>query len=118
MSIRHSPNTERLSSGTRTSPTLPDAELARFGKALGHPVRAQIVRVLAAQRRCMYGSLARMLPLAPSTVSQHLRILQTAGVVHGEVSGPRVCYCIDRAALARGKALLAVLGRPSRSTKR
>ncbi len=117
MSIRHSPNTERLSSGKRSAPNLPDAELARFAKALGHPVRAQIVRFLAARDRCMYGSLAEMLPLAPSTVSQHLQILQAAGVVHGEVSGPRVCYCIDRAALARGKNLLAVLGRPSRRAR-
>jgi DNA-binding transcriptional ArsR family regulator len=57
----------------------------------------------------MYGSIAEMLPLAPSTVSQHLQVLQGAGLVHGEVSGPRVCYCIDRGVLARGRALLANL---------
>ncbi len=118
MSIRHSPNTEPVSTDKRSIPTLPDAELAQFAKALGHPVRAQIVRFLAARDRCMYGSLAQMLPLAPSTVSQHLQILRTAGVVRGEVSGPRVCYCIDRGALARGKALLTMLGRPPRRTKR
>jgi ArsR family transcriptional regulator len=86
-----------------------DAELARFAKALGHPVRARIVRLLAGRDRCMYGSIAGMLPLAPSTVSQHLQVLQAAGLVHGEVSGPRVCYCIDRGVLARGRALLANL---------
>jgi ArsR family transcriptional regulator len=57
----------------------------------------------------MYGSIAEMLPLAPSTVSQHLEVLRAAGLVHGEVSGPRVCYCIDRNALERGRALLANL---------
>jgi ArsR family transcriptional regulator len=86
-----------------------DAELARFAKALASPVRARIVRLLAAQDRCMYGSIAAVLPLASSTVSQHLQVLKAAGLIHGEVSGPRVCYCIDRKALARGKALIAAL---------
>ena len=86
-----------------------DAELARFAKALAHPVRARIVRLLAGRDRCMYGSIAEMLPLAPSTVSQHLQVLRAAGLVHGQVSGPRVCYCIDRGVLARGRALLANL---------
>lgn len=86
-----------------------DTELARFAKALGHPVRARIVRLLARRTRCTYGSIAAMLPLAPSTVSQHLQVLQAAGLVRGEVSRPRVCYCIDRGVLAYGSALLADL---------
>jgi DNA-binding transcriptional ArsR family regulator len=86
-----------------------DVELAGFAKALGHPMRARIVRLLAGRDRCMYGSIAEMLPLAPSTVSQHLQVLQAAGLVHGEARGPRVCYCIDRGVLARGRALLANL---------
>jgi ArsR family transcriptional regulator, arsenate/arsenite/antimonite-responsive transcriptional repressor len=92
-----------------------DAELARFAKALGHPIRAQIVRLLAGRDRCMYGSIAELLPLAPSTVSQHLQILRDAGIVHGEISGSRTCYCIDRAALARGSGLLAALSHTRRS---
>jgi ArsR family transcriptional regulator len=98
--------------GTRPRRAAPrtDAQLARFAKALGSPVRARMVRLLAGQDRCMYGSLAAQLPLAPSTISQHLRVLQAAGLIHGEVSGPRVCYCIDRTTLARGQALIAALG--------
>ncbi len=57
----------------------------------------------------MYGSIAGILPLAPSTISQHLQVLQAAGLIHGETSGPRVCYCIDRGVLARGRRLLAKL---------
>jgi ArsR family transcriptional regulator len=86
-----------------------DAELAGLAKALGHPVRTRIVRLLARQNTCMYASIADRLPLAPSTVSQHLQVLQAAGLVHGEVRGPRVCYCLDRATLGRFKGLIAQL---------
>ena len=85
-----------------TSPALPgllvgtesgDAELAIVAKALGHPVRVQILRTLFEQRACLCGELAAALPLAQSTVSEHLRILREAGLVQGEIDGPRVCYC-------------------------
>jgi ArsR family transcriptional regulator, arsenate/arsenite/antimonite-responsive transcriptional repressor len=83
-----------------------DATLAELAKALGHPVRAGIVRLLAGQRSCQYGDLTDQVPLAKSTVSQHLKILREAGLVRGEVDGPRVCYCIDPAGLARLKGLV------------
>lgn len=86
-----------------------DEALAELAKALGHPVRAGIVRLLAGQEGCLYGDLADQLPLAKSTVSQHLKILRDAGLVRGEVEGPRVCYCIDPAGLSRLKALVAGL---------
>ena len=86
-----------------------DEVLALLAKALSHPVRAGIVRLLAAQDSCMYGDLADQLPLAKSTVSQHLKILREAGLVRGEVEGPRACYCIDPAGLLRLKALVAGL---------
>jgi ArsR family transcriptional regulator len=75
-------------------------------KALGHPARLRMLRLLAAQTRCFYGSLADEFPLAASTVSQHLRILRDAGLVQGEVEGPRTCYCINRQRLSRATALL------------
>lgn len=84
-----------------------DEALAILAKALGHPVRAGIVRLLAGQDRCMYGDLADRLPLAKSTVSQHLKALKEAGLVRGEVEGPRACYCINPAGLRRLKALVA-----------
>lgn len=86
-----------------------DAELARLAKALGHPVRVQIVRLLARRQQCCCGEIVGELPLAQSTVSQHLKVLKEAGLVHGEIEGPRVCYCIHPAALRRAKALVAGL---------
>lgn len=86
-----------------------DEELAVLAKAVGHPVRAGIVRLLAAQESCQYGDLSERLPLAKSTVSQHLKVLVEAGLVRGEVDGPRVCYCVDPAGLQRLKRLVESL---------
>jgi ArsR family transcriptional regulator len=84
-----------------------NAELARYCKALGHPVRVRILRHLLGRATCMYGDLAEEIPLAQSTVSQHLAVLKEAGLVRGEFEGPRVCYCADREAVGR---LLGLLG--------
>ncbi|MEX2608401.1 MAG: metalloregulator ArsR/SmtB family transcription factor [Gemmatimonadota bacterium] len=86
-----------------------DEDLAVLTKAMGHPVRAGIVRLLAAQESCQYGDLSDRLPLAKSTVSQHLKVLVEAGLVRAEVDGQRVCYCIDAAGLERLKLLVAAL---------
>ena len=86
-----------------------DEDLAALAKALGHPVRVRIVRMLSAQQTCMYGDIADSLPIAQSTVSQHLKILKDAGLVRGTVSGPRVCYCIDPAGLRRLRLLTSAL---------
>lgn len=76
------------------------ADLARLAKALGHPARVHIVRTLLAKDTCVAGELTDELPLAASTVSQHLKVLKEAGIIKGEVDGPRRCYCVDRSALA------------------
>lgn len=86
-----------------------DGDLARLAKALGHPARIKILRLLEHRGRCVCGEIVDQLPLAQSTVSQHLRILKEAGLVRGEVDGPRVCYCISARELRRLKALLAAL---------
>ena len=86
-----------------------DERLARLAKAVGHPVRAGIVRFLARQETCQYGNLSDRLSLAKSTVSQHLKVLREAGLVHGEVDGSRVCYCIDRDGLEELKRLVTAL---------
>lgn len=104
-------NTETLhTSGTRESDAsvagAADEALATMAKALGHPVRAGIVRMLARQETCQYGDLSDRLPLAKSTVSQHLKILREAGLVRVETDGQRVCYCIDPVGLVRLKALV------------
>ena len=86
-----------------------DEELARLAKALGHPLRVQIVRLLARRTRCVCGELVGELPVAQSTVSQHLKVLKEAGLIHGTIDGPRVCYCLAPEALQRLKALMNVL---------
>ena len=78
-------------------------------KALGHPARIQIVEHLKAIDRCICGEIVQILPLAQSTVSQHLKQLKAAGLVKGEVEGPRTCYCLDREMLARFKQTVARL---------
>ena len=72
-------------------------------KALGHPARIRIVEHLRAIDQCICGEIVRILPLAQSTVSQHLKVLKAAGLVKGEVEGPRTCYCLDREMLERFK---------------
>lgn len=84
-----------------------DEELATFAKALGHPARVQIIRLLVRRTACVCGDIVDELPLAQSTVSQHLKVLKDAGLIRGEVDGPRVCYCIEPGALRRLKALVA-----------
>jgi ArsR family transcriptional regulator len=86
-----------------------DEELSRLAKALGHPARVKILRILARRRECLCGEIVHELPLAQSTVSQHLKILKETGLVRGTVDGPRVCYCLAEGALRRAKALVAAL---------
>ena len=83
-----------------------DKTLATFAKALGHPIRVQIMRHLQRLGTCQTGSLVDSLPVAQSTVSEHLRILREAGLVCGEVDGPRRCYCINTEGLASARRLL------------
>ncbi|MDD5041732.1 MAG: metalloregulator ArsR/SmtB family transcription factor [Candidatus Peribacteraceae bacterium] len=92
-----------------------DSELARLTKALGHPARVRIIQFLAKSSSCMCGDIVDELPLAQSTVSQHLKMLKEAGLIRGDVDGPRVCYCIEPAALARLKELIADLPSPTSS---
>jgi ArsR family transcriptional regulator len=87
-----------------------DDELASLAKALGHPARVRILTVLLAKKSCVAGELSDELPLAASTVSQHLKQLKASGLIKGEVDGPRRCYCVDRTALERLKTLVARLG--------
>lgn len=86
-----------------------DGDLARLAKAVGHPARVKILRLLEHRGRCVCGEIVDELPLAQSTVSQHLRSLKEAGLVRGEVDGPRVCYCVSARELRRLKALMAAL---------
>lgn len=78
-------------------------EFAKLAWAIAHPARIQIVRLLIGRDACMCGEIVDQLPLAQSTVSQHLKILKESGLIQGEVDGPKVCYCINPDGLRRLK---------------
>jgi ArsR family transcriptional regulator, arsenate/arsenite/antimonite-responsive transcriptional repressor len=86
-----------------------DEEVAKLAWAVAHPARVRLLRLLTARNACVCGELVDQMDLAQSTVSQHLKILKEAGLVQGEVDGPKVCYCINPAGLARLKELVAAL---------
>lgn len=75
------------------------SRLAAGLKALAHPARLDVLRVLADRDTCICGEIVDELPLAQATVSQHLKVLKEAGLIRGTVDGPRVCYCLDREAV-------------------
>lgn len=86
-----------------------DEELAALAKALGHPARVKILRILVRKNSCICGDIVEELPLSQSTVSQHLKVLKEAGLIRGDVDGPRVCYCVEPTTLRRLKALVGGL---------
>lgn len=86
-----------------------DEELARLAKAISHPVRLRILRLLAAKPGCSCSTIFREIPLAQSTLSQHLKVLREAGLVEGELDLPRICYCTKTDAIQRLKELVSTL---------
>lgn len=86
-----------------------DQELARLAKALGHPVRIKILRILRERKSCVRGELVDQLPLSQTTVWQHLKVLKEAGLVQGEIEGPKLCYCIAPDIVDRFKRLASEL---------
>ena len=108
------PTTRASSPGKRPgrtsgAPSSSDAELAALAKALGHPARVAILRRLLVQGECVCGEIVSGLPLAQATVSQHLKVLKSAGLISGEVDGPRVCYCVNPNAVRRIKDLIGAI---------
>ena len=94
---------------TSRGPHTNDVELARLAKALAHPARVAILRRLMAHGDCVCGEIVSGLPLAQATVSQHLKVLKEAGLIQGEVDGPRVCYCVNPKAVKRVQELISGL---------
>ena len=78
--------------------------LADLAKALGHPARLRILQILAEAPGCICGDIVERLPLAQATVSQHLKELKQVGLIQGEISGPRTCYCLDSQTTAQARA--------------
>ncbi len=75
--------------------------LAAACKALSHPARLAILQTLAQRGTCICGEIVDVMPLSQATVSQHLKVLKESGLITGTVDGPRTCYCIDTATMAR-----------------
>jgi len=80
-------------------------QLARFAKALGHPIRIAVLQMLSKQTHCYHGDMSEILPIAKSTLSQHLNELKDAGLIQGTVSLPNVKYCINKKNWALAKKM-------------
>jgi ArsR family transcriptional regulator len=91
----HRKKTIRMAIHKKEEFGIKDQELADFAKALAHPARIAILKLLAQRNECICGQLVEVLPLAQSTVSQHLKELKNAGLIEGTIDGPRSCYCIN-----------------------
>ncbi|MFN2438802.1 MAG: ArsR/SmtB family transcription factor [Chitinophagaceae bacterium] len=86
-----------------------EQELAELAKAISHPARIAILKVLAQKNECICGEIVEVLPLAQSTVSQHLKELKNAGLIEGTLDGPRSCYCINWKAFEKFNSELGLL---------
>ena len=80
--------------------------IAKFGNALGNPVRVSILQLLSGQSCCYHGDMAEEIPVANSTLSQHLKVLKEAGLIQGEITPPKTKYCINRENWNLAKGLL------------
>jgi DNA-binding transcriptional ArsR family regulator len=80
-----------------------EIEIAEIAKALSHPARIKILKILNDLNSCMVGSIVDLLPLSQSTVSQHLKELKRVGLIKGEIEGPKICYCINPEVLENAK---------------
>ena len=79
--------------------------LAEFAKAISHPARIAILKLLATRNTCICGEIVDELPLSQSTVSQHLKALKEAGLIQGEIEGPKTCYCLSESGIAKFERL-------------
>lgn len=86
-----------------------ELSLAKYAKALSHPARIAILQLLIKKRTCICGDIVDDLPIAQSTVSQHLKALKEAGLIKGEIEGTSVCYCIDQKEWKKASIVLAEL---------
>jgi ArsR family transcriptional regulator len=90
----------------------PETTIADLARALAHPARLRILRLLPETPGCIGGKIVGAVGLAQSTVSEHLRILKAAGVITGEIAGPRICYALNPAALAPLAGFIGALTPP------
>lgn len=86
-----------------------DNRLSKYAKALSHPARVAILKLLIKKQACICGDIVDELPLSQSTVSQHLKELKDAGLIKGDIEGAKVCYCIDEKEWSAAKSSIAEL---------
>lgn len=86
--------------------TSEEINLADIAKALSHPARIKILKILSAKNVCVCGDIVELLPLAQATVSQHLKELKRVGLIDGEIDGPKVCYCLNTETMEKAKTEL------------
>ncbi len=84
-------------------------KLSKIFKALGHPTRIKILEHLININSCVCGEIVNIFPYSQSTISQHLKLLKESGIVHGEVEGPKTCYCVDHCILDEFKDYISNL---------
>lgn len=83
--------------------------LAGVAKALSHPARVKILKILAERNTCICGEIVDLLPFSQSTVSQHLKELKRVGLIQGEIEGPRTCYCLDPEVARKARSVFEAL---------
>ena len=86
-----------------------DTQIADIAKALSHPARISILRILNDQSSCITGEIVSQLPLSQSTVSQHLKELKRVKLIKGEIEGPRTCYCLNETGVKKTKTAFTKL---------
>ncbi|HLF35795.1 MAG TPA: metalloregulator ArsR/SmtB family transcription factor [Cyclobacteriaceae bacterium] len=86
--------------------TVNQRKMARYAKAMGHPVRMYVLELLSNQSCCYSGDLSDILPIAKSTLSQHLKELKDAGLIQGEIEAPKIKYCLNRKNWEEARTLL------------
>lgn len=89
----------------RVSYTDEQIRMARYAKAMGHPARVKILEILLKQDCCYSGNIAEEFPIALSTLSQHLKELKNSGLIQGEISPPKIKYCINQSNWEKAKFL-------------
>lgn len=92
--------------------SIEEKKIAQYAKAIGHPVRVQILQILNQQSCCYNGDLTEIIPLAQSTISQHLKALKEAGLIQGEIMPPKIKYCLNKANWAEAQHLFQTLFNP------
>jgi len=107
--MRTSTEAPRSTKGQPVDNSMADEDIALIAKALSHPARIKIIRLLLSKKTCIGGDIVDVIGLAQSTVSEHLRILKASGIITGEITRPRVCYSLNPSRLSHFQNFLSMI---------